>query len=113
MRCDIYFNALKQLSNMYKDEIHECDEELSDFAYIYSKKLSSSQDTAIDKDIERTIKERKKEAQNELGAIKQGLLDLECSIFGTRIPDGIKEQRRKTGTINFDPACFERDVVGY
>jgi hypothetical protein len=103
MRCDIYFDAIEGLAKEYIEEIDSCAKDLHLFAEIYKRKLETGEDSSIDIEIERKLKLRKSEAENELGAIKGRFLNLQRSIANEPISRGIKVKGGNSRTFNIDP----------
>jgi hypothetical protein len=107
MMNDFYIDELKSIARYAKEEIDHCNSELETFARINLKDVAAGRDNTINLEIKSTLMKRKEEAENELRAIRQGLLDIERQFFGGAVHQGTEPKGREARTLNIDPACLE------
>lgn len=107
MMADLPLSILNSIAISAKEEIDLCNIEIETFARINLKDVTAGRDNLINLEIKSTLMKRKEGAENELRAIKQGILDIERKFFGGALHKGTEPKGREARIINIDPACIE------
>lgn len=102
-----YIEVLTTIIKASKDEIDLCNHELAAFSKIYARALMKGEDTTKDEAIEKFIKEKKKEAEDELRTISEWIFNTQRGEFGAGLPAGVKVEGRAPRTFNIDPAVLK------